>query len=107
LSCLLFDIAIEPLGELLRKSDLKGFEISGKTERLIATFFADDTTVFLSENDDFGRLQELLDCWCAALGAKFRQQRFPNNNNDSQIPVHIKIAREGEAINPFPWCPNR
>ncbi|KAJ3925034.1 MAG: hypothetical protein NXY57DRAFT_864195, partial [Lentinula lateritia] len=102
---------------LLRKSDLKGFEIPGKTERLIATFFADDTTVFLSENDDFGRLQELLDCWCAASGAKFnigkmeiipigtpeyrnmvRQQCFLNNNNDSQIPVHIKIAHEGEAI---------
>ena len=40
LSCLLFDFAIEPLAEALRSSELKGFNIPGQAERLIATLFA-------------------------------------------------------------------
>lgn len=48
LSCHLFDIAIEPLAETLRKSNLIGFQIPGESRRVIATLFADDTTVYLS-----------------------------------------------------------
>ncbi|KAE9394274.1 hypothetical protein BT96DRAFT_758221, partial [Gymnopus androsaceus JB14] len=101
----------------LRKSELKGLEIPGKLERLIATFFADDTTVYLSENDDFNDLQKILDDWCLASGAKFnigkteiipigspeyrdllRQTRFLNSVDGPKIPEHIRIAQEGDAI---------
>ncbi|CAK5269503.1 unnamed protein product [Mycena citricolor] len=47
LSCLLFNLAIEPLAESLRQSNLKGIKIKSKVERLIATLFADDTIVYL------------------------------------------------------------
>lgn len=88
LSCLLFDIAIEPLAEALRKSNLKGFTIPGKAERLIATFFADDTTVYLSADDGFGELQEILDRWCLAAGAKF------NISKTEIIPMGTPEYRE-------------
>ncbi|KAJ3847836.1 hypothetical protein EV368DRAFT_76512 [Lentinula lateritia] len=104
-------------GELLRKSNLKGLQIPGKIECLIATFFADNTTVYLSKEDDFGSLQHILDQWCTASGAKFninkteiipigsfkhqeklRQVRYLNGEDGTQVHGHIKIAREGEAI---------
>jgi hypothetical protein len=47
LSCLLFDLAIEPLAESLRQSDLKGLKIEGIQEMIIATLFADDMLVTL------------------------------------------------------------
>ncbi|KAJ3858803.1 hypothetical protein EV359DRAFT_75793 [Lentinula novae-zelandiae] len=102
---------------MLRKSNLRGFDIPGKTECLIATFFADDTTVYLSKDNNFGSLQIILDKWCLASGAKFniskteivpigspehremlRQTRFLNGEDGTRIPNHIKIAQEGEAI---------
>jgi len=71
MSCLLFDIAIEPLANMLRCSGLKGFEIPGVKDRLITTLFADDTTVFLSEFDKFTDLEAILNKWCIASGARF------------------------------------
>jgi hypothetical protein len=127
LSCLLFGLAIEPLAESLRQSDLKGFNIKGKKEKLIATLFADDTTVYLDAEDDFGALLEVLDEWCIAAGAKFninktemipigemdhrdrvRATRFVNGINGTMIPDHIKIAREGEPIRTLgAWVGNK
>jgi hypothetical protein len=113
----LFDIAIEPLAESLRQSDLKGFNIRGKKEKFIATLFADDTMVYLDAEDDFGALLEVLDEWCVAAGAKFsinktemipigeidhrdkvRATRFVNGINGTMIPDHIEMTREGEPI---------
>ncbi|EEB98202.1 hypothetical protein MPER_02334 [Moniliophthora perniciosa FA553] len=71
MSCLLFDIAIEPLAAALRNSCLEGFEIPGIDEKLVANLFADDTTVFLSENDNFEDLKQILDGWCIAAKAVF------------------------------------
>src|ERR1700732_1366247 len=52
LSCLLFNLAIEPLANTLRKSeDLNGFIIPGLDSKLITTLFADDTTVYLNQED--------------------------------------------------------
>lgn len=117
LSCLLFDLAIEPLAESLRQSNLEGFKIPGKEERLIATLFADDTTTYLSKNDDFGVLVDLLDVWCAASGAKFnitkteiipigtlehrnavQQNRYINGTDGTKIPENIKISKDREPI---------
>ena len=71
LSCLIFNLAIESLASMLRNSTLKGFTIKGEIDRLITTLFADDTTVFLSEEDSFNDLQNILQKWCRASGAKF------------------------------------
>ena len=108
LSCLLFDLAIEPLAEMLRKSNLEGFKIPRKKEHLIATLFADDTTTYLSRNDDFDDLTSILEDWCIPSGAKFNisktevipigtpnhraavlQTRYLNGINGSQIPETI------------------
>jgi hypothetical protein len=81
LSCLLFDLAIEPLAEALRQSDLKGFKVRGKREKLITTLFADNTIVYLDADDDFRSLMEVLQEWCTAAGAKF------NINKTEMIPI--------------------
>ncbi|KAJ3507816.1 hypothetical protein NMY22_g16814 [Coprinellus aureogranulatus] len=118
LSCLLFNLAIETLANMLRKSQLKGFSIPGSAERLITTLFADDTTVYLSKEDNFIDLQTILETWCRASGAKFNvdktetipigtrthRDRVVNTHqlreNDplSNIPPNIKIAGQGEAV---------
>ncbi|KAE9396834.1 hypothetical protein BT96DRAFT_780838, partial [Gymnopus androsaceus JB14] len=72
MSCLLFDLAIEPLAASIRKSDLKGFnDIPGVKEKLITNLFADDTTVFLNEEDGLEDLEKILDNWCMASTAVF------------------------------------
>jgi len=117
LSCLLFDIAIEPLAESIRKSqEIKGIKIPGKNAYLKIKLFADDTTVFLSENDSMTALQSILAKWCRVAGAKFniektkiiplgnqeqRQEMIESrkiNDNDPTIPEHIRIAKEGEPV---------
>ncbi len=91
LSCLLFNLAIEPLAEMLRKSNLKGLEVPGSEERLIAKLFADDTTTFLHEKDDLDDLMKILENWCIASGARF------NIEKTQIIPIgskefHLKVA---------------
>jgi hypothetical protein len=87
LSCLLFDLAIEPLAESLRQSDLKGMKVRGKTEKLITTLFA-DTIVYLDHTDDFSSLPDILDEWCIAAGAKF------NTGKTEMIPVGTIAHRD-------------
>ncbi|SJL06249.1 uncharacterized protein ARMOST_09585 [Armillaria ostoyae] len=115
LSCLLFDLAIEPLAQMLRDSPLEGFQLPNIRERIITMLFADDTTVYLSEHDDYEVLQKILDKWCIASGAKFniaktsvipvgaksyRQlvlQRRSNRAVGSPFPDKVRFAEEGEA----------
>ncbi|PPR01210.1 hypothetical protein CVT24_006120 [Panaeolus cyanescens] len=87
LSCLLFNLAIESLAEALRQSNLKGLQIDDR-ERLIASLFADDTTVYLSQNDDIEGLYNILERWCSASGAKF------NVTKTEIIPLGSKEYRE-------------
>jgi exonuclease III len=88
LSCLLFDIAIEPLANMLRQSNLKGFDIPGVEGRLITKLFADDTTVYLSEFDDYTSLTDILETWCIASGARF------NISKTEIIPIGSKTYRD-------------
>ncbi|TFK62738.1 hypothetical protein BDN72DRAFT_889947 [Pluteus cervinus] len=101
---------------MLRKSNLSGFQITGLIERLINTLFADDTTVYLSEEDNFEDLQNLLLEWCTASGAKFNIQKTEvipigtkeyretvvrtRKINPTQDPIdgNIHIARDGEPV---------
>jgi len=88
LSCLLFNIAIKPLANLLRKNNqLEGFNIPGMEEKLITTLFVDDTTVYLNQNDLFDDLTNTLDLWCKVSGARF------NVNKTEIIPIGSKTYR--------------
>jgi ribonuclease HI len=116
LSCLLFNLAIEPLAISLRKSNLEGVKVPNQREQLIATLFADDTTVYLSKNDDWEDLQKLLKRWCLASRAKFnvgKTEIIPIGSEEyrselitsraarqegPKIPDGINIVEEGKAV---------
>ncbi len=87
LSCLLFDVAIEPLACMLRKSPLQGILIPGVADRLIAKLFADDTTTYLGEHDNYDHLAAILRKWCTASRAKF------NEGKTEYIPIGSKDFR--------------
>ena len=69
--CLLFNLAIEPLANLLRKSDLYDYPIPG----------SDDTTVYLDKRDNYEELLSILNLWCRASGVRF------NVNKTEIIPI--------------------
>ena len=116
LSCLIFNLAIESLASMLRSSNLQGFQVEGDTEQLITTLFADDTTVYLSENDSFDKLQGILKKWCWASGAKFNVKKtvvLPTgtaeyrravsktrklNQGGTPIPEEIQITNDGTPV---------
>jgi hypothetical protein len=83
--CLLFDYAIEPITLMLKSSPLKGYKIPNLPKRLIASLFADDTTVYLREDDHFPNLLAVLHTWCRASGAKFNMEKtaiFPSERGN-------------------------
>ncbi|KDQ32523.1 hypothetical protein PLEOSDRAFT_1015091, partial [Pleurotus ostreatus PC15] len=100
----------------LRTSELKGINVPGTEEKLKAILFADDTTVFLNEEDEFSSLKGILDEWCRASGAKFNIKKtqvlpiggkayrteFIRNRKSSKqkdiIPQEIKVVNEKERI---------
>jgi hypothetical protein len=117
LSCLLFNVAIESLAEMLRKSQLKGLSFPEVQERILSCLFADDTTIFLSQEDTVRQLQEILTMWCKASGAKFniektviiplgcaeQRERIHSTHKigESQtdtIPEDIQISKDGEPV---------
>lgn len=72
LSCLLFNLAIESLATSIWNSpNLSGFNIPGSNSRILINLYADDTTIYLSETDQYDTLQHILTTWCRASGAKF------------------------------------
>jgi hypothetical protein len=117
LSCPLFDLAIEPLACMLRNNpEIHGLKIPGLVENLIIRLFADDTNLYLSKRDKLNLIQQLLDKWCYASGAKFNiekteiipigsegfrhsiiHSRKINQQDPSPIPHNIRIAKDGEA----------
>lgn len=116
MSCLLFDFAIEPLACALRKSSLRGILIPGDVERLISTLFADDTTVFLGEGDDYEDALAPTEVWCRASRARFNLEKtevIPVGTQEYRasvtasrklypeavpIPPNVHIVRDGEAV---------
>ncbi|KAG8967570.1 hypothetical protein FRC05_002003 [Tulasnella sp. 425] len=75
MSCLLFNLAIEPLAESLRRSQLKGIRVPGLMNRLICKLFADDTQLYLSRQDNFGQAMIIAERWCLASTAKFNKAK--------------------------------
>ena len=98
LSCLLFNLAIEPLAISIRESNIRGYRLPNTDRILKTSLFADDTTVYLSQRDDFQELQALLDAWCGASGAKF------NISKTEIIPIgtpeHRKAICETRKLSP-------
>lgn len=89
LSCLLFDLAIEPLACSLRNSPkLHGFHIPGSLQKTLVNMYADDTTIYLSADDHYEDLESLLNQWCIASGAKF------NLEKTEVIPIGTKAHRD-------------
>ena len=118
LSCLLFDLAIEPLACKLRNcNDLRGLSIPGVENKLIVNMFADNTTVYLSKHDKFDTVEKLLESWCEVSGAKFNIEKTEiiplgteehrrrvadtrkiNPEDAEPLDAKIHIARDGEAV---------
>ena len=117
LSCLLFNLAIEPLAASIRNStDLKGFMIPGTTTNVHVNLYADDTTVYLSESDKYKTLQTILARWCRASGAKFNVEKTeiipigtPEHRDrvistqklhpeEPPLQDNIRIAHDGTAV---------
>ena len=114
MSCLLYDLAIEPLAEALRKSNLKGIEIKENIDRLIVNLFADDTLVYLGKNDSMNTLDRIIGTFCMASTAKFnvdkteilpvgakefREGMIANRiMGENNIPIDKKIIKEGESM---------
>jgi exonuclease III len=116
LSCLLFDLAIEPLACMIRSSHLRGIKIKGCEERVLASLFADDTSVVLGDGDKYEDLISILLEWTKAskgrfnipktviipIGpAEYRQrvmtERKLKDDHDA-IPADIHIAADGEPV---------
>ncbi|KIY45515.1 hypothetical protein FISHEDRAFT_60947 [Fistulina hepatica ATCC 64428] len=98
------DLAIEPLTQLLRDSDLEGFPIDQAPERLIAQMFTDDTTVFLSERDSLGtsgaKFNEDKTCIIPLGSDEYRdnlvQERI-YNEDALPVPPNLEILKDGET----------
>ena len=76
LSCLLFDLAIEPLAAYIRNTpNLKGYEIPNTGKTIKVNLYADDTTIYLSSSDKYHDLENILTKWCLASGAKFNLEK--------------------------------
>jgi len=113
MSCLLYNLAIEPMIKFIRQSPLKGFQINNSLTRVLIKVYADDTTVFLGLEDDPTDLQKCLDVFCKASTARFNNLKTEiiplgseKNREDLiqsqeingwKIPDEIRIAQDGEA----------
>ncbi|TBU24674.1 hypothetical protein BD309DRAFT_835872, partial [Dichomitus squalens] len=98
------------------RSALSGFKIPGLPEPIKVTLFADDTTTYIAEGDDFAVLQEILDTWCSAAKAKFNitkteiipigersyRERMAHTYKSTgqwmNFPQNVRLAGEGDAI---------
>ena len=128
LSCALFDLAIEPLACILRADpNLGGITIPDIEEKIIVSMFADDTNLYLGKNDRMDHVQETLNEWCRASGAKFNHDKteiipFGSEAHRTQVittrklnpqditPLEdrIRIAKDGDAIRSLgSWIGNK
>ena len=117
LSCLIFDIGIEPLAAAIRNSQIRGIKIENAPENIKCKLFADDTMVYLHESDDFETLENhALKPWCEVSGAVFNTAKteiIPIGSNEYRaglistrklnpesepLQANIKIAPEGQPV---------
>ena len=87
MSCLLYNLAIEPLLVSIRASPLKGFKINDELTKVLVKAYTDDMTVFLGPEDKPTDLKNSLDLFCEASTACF------NDSKTEVIPMGTKEAR--------------
>ena len=115
MSCVLFDLGIEPLAANIRESSIQGIKVPYLEEKIKVSLFADDTTVILTEYDNFSNLLHIMDEWCEVSGARFNVEKTEvipigsteyrrklmetrKLNDDGEIvPAAIHIAGDREA----------
>ncbi|OSD03193.1 hypothetical protein PYCCODRAFT_1444584 [Trametes coccinea BRFM310] len=101
---------------MIRKSNIQGINIPNSAEALKATLFADDTTVYLSSQDDYNDLQEVLNTWCGAAKARFNIKKteiipigtvefrqsvvdaYSGQGSWNNYPRNVHVAADGEAV---------
>jgi len=118
LSCPLFDLAIEPLACRIRSDqNIKGIMVPGIENAIKIKLFADDTNLFLNKDDRLDHVQEILNQWCEASGARFNIEKTEiipmgkenhrkdvadlrkiNPQDTNPLPEKICIAQDGEAV---------
>jgi ribonuclease HI len=114
MSCILYNLAIEPLAENLRQSELKGLQIPGIRKKILTSLFADDTLVYLGSEDDMRVLKQIINKFCLASTAKFNIEKtecLPLGNKQQRekitktrkmginiIEKEIKIVEDGECM---------
>jgi len=117
MSCLLYDIAIEPLAESIRKSSLEDFKIQGLEERVLVSLFADDTLVYMNENNNKKTLEQTIRNFCEASTAKFNNEKSEilligtkeyrnnviktktvNKTNNDKLDQAIRIIEDNDSL---------
>jgi len=117
MSCLFYDIAIELLAESIRKSSLEGFKIQGLEERILVSLFADDTLVYMNENDNQKTLEQIIKNFCEASTAKFNDKKLEilpigtkeyknniirtktvNKTDNDKIDQAIRIVEDNDSL---------
>ena len=117
MSCLLYDIAIEPLVKSIRKSILKDFKIQGLEEKILVSLFADDMLVYMNENDNKKTLERIIENFYEVSTAKFNNQkseilpmgtkeyrnnmietRTVNKTTNDKIDQAIRIVKDNDSL---------
>jgi len=117
MSCLLYNIAIEPLAEMIRKSTLRGFKIQGIQEKTLVSLFADDILVYMNKKDKIQTLERIISTFCKASTAKFNKEkteilpigskkyreqiiekRQTSESEEDKIPEEIRVVKDGETL---------
>ncbi|KAF0738298.1 hypothetical protein Ae201684_005856 [Aphanomyces euteiches] len=105
LSCLLFDLYLEPLGAMLRACPEAGIQIDDDT-RLTGVYFADDSTLLSGslESAEY-QVDEIVGKFCAVSGAALNRTKcitLALNNNEEPIgrasTPSITLAASGQPI---------
>ncbi|EKM74423.1 hypothetical protein AGABI1DRAFT_15624, partial [Agaricus bisporus var. burnettii JB137-S8] len=101
----------------LRQSNLKGFKIKGLVDQFLASLFANNTLVYLKEDDNLDLLRQIIQDFCQVSTAKFnlsKTEYLPigskeyrkrvivtrkiNDNPGGKIEDNVNIIKEGESL---------
>lgn len=115
MSCLIYDLAIEPLACTLRKTErLKGYKINN--EKIITRLYADVTSVYLRKQDRIKDMENIIEVFCDASTAKYNlektevlsigtrehRERVLRNRDMGKgniIPGHVKLMKDRANVN--------
>ncbi|KXN84384.1 hypothetical protein AN958_12669, partial [Leucoagaricus sp. SymC.cos] len=97
----------------LRQSNLKGLQILRIKEKILASLFANNTLIYMLEDDKIFSLKEIIDNFCRASTAKFNYEKTEilpmgekkyiesqrmTRKHSKTIPITIWIIKERESM---------